>query len=111
MGERSLNDDAVGAISDHALQLDCARGVIFQPVQVTGRTEGFNAQHDRLPLSDIRPAIIDAGTPFGESYRPAALQPGADQHPWRFADQAGGTSHWVPAEEDTVIRSAQLGAA
>lgn len=66
VGERSLNDDAVGAVIDHALQVDCARGIIFQPVQVTGRTEGFYAQHHRLPLSDIRPAIIDAGTTFGE---------------------------------------------
>ncbi|MBO6777263.1 MAG: hypothetical protein JJ897_17540 [Marinibacterium sp.] len=40
---------------------------------VSARERGLN--------DDAVGKIIEAGTSFGEAYGPAALQPGADQHP------------------------------
>lgn len=63
--KRGLNDDELGEIIDFALQWKCVRGITFQPVQDTGRNEGFEARQDRVVLSEIRQSIIAAGTPFG----------------------------------------------
>ena len=65
--KRGVNDDETGALIDFALQWDCVRGVTFQPVQDTGRNEGFDARRDRIVLSEIRRRIIDSGGPFGEA--------------------------------------------
>ena len=40
------------------------RGVTFQPVQVAGRTEGFDPASERILLSEIRQAIIEGDTGF-----------------------------------------------
>ena len=62
---RGVNDTEMGAIIDHALGWSCVRGVTFQPVQDAGRNEGWNANRDRVLLSDIRREIITSGGPFG----------------------------------------------
>lgn len=62
--KRGVNDHELGAIINHALQWSCVRGVTFQPVQDTGRNEGFNPKRHRFTLSDIRSAIAKAGTGF-----------------------------------------------
>ncbi|MBL8789001.1 MAG: radical SAM protein [Rhizobiales bacterium] len=62
--KRGQNEDELGEIIRHALQWKCVRGVTFQPVQDAGRNEGFDPSTDRFVLSDIRKAIIAAGTPF-----------------------------------------------
>ena len=62
--KRGQNDDELGEIIRHALQWKCVRGITFQPVQDAGRNEGFDPARDRFVLSDIRKAIIAAGTPF-----------------------------------------------
>ena len=62
--KRGQNDDELGEIIRHALQWKCVRGITFQPVQDAGRNEGFDPARDRFVLSDIRKAIIGAGTPF-----------------------------------------------
>ena len=64
--KRGQNDDELGEIIRHALQWKCVRGITFQPVQDAGRNEGFDPDGNRFVLSDIRRAIIDAGTAFGE---------------------------------------------
>jgi uncharacterized radical SAM superfamily Fe-S cluster-containing enzyme len=64
--KRGVNDDELGEIIDYALRWRCVRGVTFQPIQDAGRNENFDPARDRFVLSDIRRAIIDAGTPFGE---------------------------------------------
>ena len=67
--------------SDYALQWKCVRGITFQPVQDAGRNEDFDPSTDRFVLSDIRKAIIDAGTAFeAGDIIPAAVQPGIDCH-------------------------------
>ncbi len=62
--KRGQNDDELGDIIKHALQWKCVRGITFQPVQDTGRNEGFDPAKDRFVLSDIRKRIIAAGTAF-----------------------------------------------
>lgn len=63
--KRGANDDELGEIIDYALQWNCMRGITFQPVQDTGRNEGFRPERDRVVLSEIRQNIIAAGTAFG----------------------------------------------
>jgi 7,8-dihydro-6-hydroxymethylpterin dimethyltransferase len=62
--KRGQNDDELGDIIRHALAYKCVRGITFQPVQDAGRNENFDPAKDRFVLSDIRKAIINAGTAF-----------------------------------------------
>ena len=64
--KRGVNEDEIGEIIDYALNWNCVRGVTFQPIQDAGRNENFDKNRDRVVLSDIRKAIIGAGTAFGE---------------------------------------------
>ncbi|MEX0853665.1 MAG: radical SAM protein [Bauldia sp.] len=64
--KRGVNEDEVGEIIDFALDWKCVRGITFQPVQDAGRNLNFDRKRDRVLLSEIRRAIIDAGTAFGE---------------------------------------------
>jgi uncharacterized radical SAM superfamily Fe-S cluster-containing enzyme len=61
---RGVNDDEIGEIIDFARDWSCVRGITFQPIQDAGRNLGFDKSRDRVVLSDIRKAIIAAGTPF-----------------------------------------------
>lgn len=63
--KRGVNEDEIGEIIDYALGWNCVRGVTFQPIQDAGRNENFNKNRDRVVLSDIRKAIVAAGTAFG----------------------------------------------
>src|SRR5437868_15412532 len=49
--KRGVNDGEVGAIIKHALTYRCVRGVNFQPVQDSGRNEGFDPNRHRVVLS------------------------------------------------------------
>ncbi len=62
--KRGVNDDEIGEIIDFARDWNCVRGVTFQPIQDAGRNAGFDKTRDRVVLSDVRKAIIAAGTPF-----------------------------------------------
>jgi 7,8-dihydro-6-hydroxymethylpterin dimethyltransferase len=62
--KRGQNDDELGDIINFALKWKCIRGITFQPVQDAGRNEDFDPFTDRFVLSDIRKAIIAAGTAF-----------------------------------------------
>ena len=61
-----INDDELPAILAYALQWQCVRGVVFQPVQDAGRNDGFDPSGNRMPLSDIRRRLVDSGGPFTE---------------------------------------------
>lgn len=61
-----VNDQTVCDIVDFALGYQCVRGVNFQPVQDAGRNPGFDKQHHRVMLSDIRRRLIDGSGVFGE---------------------------------------------
>ena len=65
--KKGVNDHEVAPIIDHALGWRCVRGVTFQPVQDTGRNEGFSARNNRLTLSEVRRRIIDDHGLFGEA--------------------------------------------
>jgi 7,8-dihydro-6-hydroxymethylpterin dimethyltransferase len=62
--KKGVNDKEIGEIIDYALQFRCVRGITYQPVQDTGRNEGFDKNHDRFLLSDIRNAIYQQSSHF-----------------------------------------------
>ena len=64
--KKGVNDHEVGRIIEFALKQRCVRGVTFQPVQVAGRTEGFDSAVDRLTVSEVRRAIIEQHPLFKE---------------------------------------------
>lgn len=57
--QKGLNDDETGKIIEFALKQRCVRGVTFQPTQVAGRLESFNAATDRITLTDVRQKILE----------------------------------------------------
>jgi hypothetical protein len=63
---KGVNDGEIGDVLRHAAQWRCVRGVNFQPVQDTGRNEGFAAEQNRIVSSEIRRAILDQWGVFGE---------------------------------------------
>ena len=62
--QKGLNDDEIGKIIDFALQQQCVRGVTFQPIQISGRTENFNPSTDRLTNTEIRRKILEQAPIF-----------------------------------------------
>jgi 7,8-dihydro-6-hydroxymethylpterin dimethyltransferase len=62
--KKGLNDHEIGRIIDFALQQRCVRGVNFQPIQIAGRLEGFEAKRDRYTLTEVRRAILDQSPHF-----------------------------------------------
>jgi len=64
--KKGVNDHEMKALIDHALGFSCVRGVTFQPIQDTGRNDGYDAKDNRVLLSEIRRRIIDDSGIFGE---------------------------------------------
>ena len=62
--QKGLNDDEIGQVIEFALKQRCVRGVTFQPIQVAGRLEEFNAATDRITLTDVRQKILEQTTIF-----------------------------------------------
>jgi uncharacterized radical SAM superfamily Fe-S cluster-containing enzyme len=59
--KKGVNDAEVGEIVRHALTYSCVRGVTLQPVQDAGRNLGFDKNHDRVLLTDIRREVGRSG--------------------------------------------------
>lgn len=57
--QRGVNNHETGKIIDFALQQPCVRGVTFQPVQVAGRNEKFDAANERYTLTEVRRDILE----------------------------------------------------
>jgi uncharacterized radical SAM superfamily Fe-S cluster-containing enzyme len=62
--KKGLNDDELGSIIEFALTQPCVRGVTFQPIQAAGRLEGYDAERDRLTLSEVRRSILEQSAIF-----------------------------------------------
>lgn len=62
--KKGLNDQEIGKIIEYALQQKCVRGVTFQPIQVAGRLEGFDATRDRYTLTEVRRSILQQSPYF-----------------------------------------------
>jgi uncharacterized radical SAM superfamily Fe-S cluster-containing enzyme len=63
---KGVNDAEIGDVLRYAQSRPCVRGVTFQPIQDAGRNDGFDAERDRIVLSEIRRAIIDQWGVFGD---------------------------------------------
>ena len=59
--KRGVNDHEVADIVRHALEWNCVRGVTFQPVQDAGRNEHFDANENRILLTQIRREVGKSG--------------------------------------------------
>ena len=62
--KKGVNDAEIPDIVRFALQWRCVRGVTFQPIQDTGRNDGFESKRHRIVLTEIRRRIAEAGV-FG----------------------------------------------
>ena len=82
--KKGVNDDEIGKIVDFALQQPCVRGVTFQPVQAAGRLEGYDAERDRLTLTEVRRCILEQTSVFQpEDVIPVPCHPDAWRWPTR----------------------------
>lgn len=76
--QKGLNDHELGRTIDFALTRPSVRGVTFQPVQVAGRTEGFDPARDRLTLTEVRRKILEQSSVFKpEDILPVPCHPDA----------------------------------
>lgn len=62
--QKNLNDDEIGSVIDFALKQPCVRGVTFQPTQVAGRIDHFDAAKDRVTLTEVRRKILEQTSIF-----------------------------------------------
>lgn len=62
--QKGQNDDEIGKLIEYAVKQPCVRGITFQPVQVAGRLEHFDAATDRITMTEVRQAILDQTSIF-----------------------------------------------
>lgn len=110
--KKGTNDDQIGALVAFALEQPCVRGVTFQPVQVAGRTEGFDPARDRLTLSEVRTRLIEQSGVFrAEDVVPVPCHP--DCLAMAYALKLDGRvvplttwvdpEHWVATQGNTIM--------
>jgi uncharacterized radical SAM superfamily Fe-S cluster-containing enzyme len=73
--KRGVNDHEVADIVRHALEWSCVRGVTFQPVQDAGRNEHFDANENRVLLTQIRREVGKSGVFETEDMIPLPCNP------------------------------------
>lgn len=73
--KRGVNDGEVADIIRHALEWKCVRGVTFQPVQDAGRNQGFDANANRVLVSQLRREVAKAGVFALEDMIPLPCNP------------------------------------
>jgi uncharacterized radical SAM superfamily Fe-S cluster-containing enzyme len=56
---RGVNDDQMGAVLEFAARHRCVRGVTLQPVQDAGRLPAFEAESERLTISEVRRRLVE----------------------------------------------------
>jgi MoaA/NifB/PqqE/SkfB family radical SAM enzyme len=56
--KRGVNDGEIKEIIQAGLQLQCTRGIIFQPIRSAGRHEIFSKNDSRINLTDIRREVL-----------------------------------------------------
>ncbi len=64
--QRGVNNHEIGKIIEYALKQPCIRGVTFQPVQVAGRNDKFDASIERYTLTEVRNDILNQTSIFNE---------------------------------------------
>ena len=62
--QKGLNDHEMGDLIDYGLKQKAVRGVTFQPTQIAGRLDNFNAQTDRITLTEVRRKILEQSPIF-----------------------------------------------
>jgi len=62
--QKGLNDHEMGETIDFATKQKCVRGVTFQPTQIAGRLENFEANENRITLTEVRRKILEQSPIF-----------------------------------------------
>ena len=62
--QKGLNDHEMGETIDFATKQKCVRGVTFQPTQIAGRLENFEADENRITLTEVRRKILEQSPIF-----------------------------------------------
>lgn len=62
--QKGLNDQEMGETIDFATRQKCVRGVTFQPTQIAGRLENFEADENRITLTEVRRRILEQSPIF-----------------------------------------------
>lgn len=99
--QKGLNDHELGRTIDFALTRPSVRGVTFQPVQVAGRTEGFDPATDRLTLTEVRRKILEQTAVFRpEDILPVPCHPDAIAMAYalRLDDQVVPLTGMIPVD-------------
>lgn len=73
--KRGVNDHEVADIVRHALEWRCVRGVTFQPVQDAGRNDGFDANENRVLVTQMRREVAKSGVFSLEDMIPLPCNP------------------------------------
>src|SRR5947209_13166714 len=73
--KRGVNDGEIGDIIRHALTCKCVRGLTFQPLQDDGRNEHFDANANRVLLTQIRREVGKSGVFATEDMIPLPCNP------------------------------------
>jgi uncharacterized radical SAM superfamily Fe-S cluster-containing enzyme len=98
--KRGVNDGEIGEIIRHALSWKCVRGVTFQPVQDAGRNEHFDANANRVLLTQIRREVGKSGVFAREDMIPLPCNP--DQisigYALRQGDEVTPITRLIPRE-------------
>ncbi|HLY58897.1 MAG TPA: radical SAM protein [Stellaceae bacterium] len=98
---KGVNDHEIGDVLRAAEAWPCVRGVTFQPVQDTGRNDGFDPAANRIVLTEIRRAVIEQWGVFGEAdivplpCNPEAISIG---YGLRAGDSVEPVTHLFPRE-------------
>jgi uncharacterized radical SAM superfamily Fe-S cluster-containing enzyme len=88
--KKGVNDGEIGKIVDFALDQPCVRGVTLQPVQVAGRTDGFDPATNRLTLTEVRRRLLEQTRVFRpEDVLPVPCHP--DSLAMAYALKTAGT--------------------
>ena len=98
---RGINDQEIGSTIEFATQQPCVRGVTLQPVQHAGRTENFDADTQRLTLTEVRQMILQQTGLFAPAdIIPVPCNPDALAMAYAIKDTAGirPLTHLIPAE-------------
>lgn len=64
--QKDLNDHEMGKIIEYGLKQKCVRGVTFQPTQIAGRLDNFEAGLHRITLTETRRKILEQTDVFNQ---------------------------------------------
>ncbi|HET9953619.1 MAG TPA: radical SAM protein [Polyangiaceae bacterium] len=105
--KKGLNDRELGELVRFALGFRCVRGITFQPVQDAGRNLAYDADTQRLTLSEVRSGLLAQQALFGErDLIPVPCHPDALCMGYALKANGGATALSGLLDPETLLTSA-----